>query len=478
MIVLSTPAHSPLSTPAKTMTNSRSHHNLLLWLALLSVSLSCVFGAKHPQIYREDNGDLHINPGDNQTVYIGDVDILAENAQLKVEIAALKSAGSGTATDAFFGDVTVSASSESMKNRMRSVRVIMGTLSLAGAWTAELCKATFPNLERVEGSFELDQRKYVTDVEFPSLVTIQGRLHLSSNDGLTNISFPNLESIATEFFVGSHSTLVGMKFPKLKMIGNLFITGNGLVDKVNFPELSTVGTVKISSNKFLTSIHLPKISTAVSVQIFSNSELRHINFLSLNSTTTFRVPPDVDSLFPNITFIDTYSADVVMSVDYKSAQQWMRSVQNIDGKLTLSGSWTTELCAETFKNLRKIGGNFVVYESQVVSISMPMLTTIAGSLLITEHYARPITSARFPALTAVHKNFEIRNNGNLASIAFPKLRSIAGDHFWLYGNALSNVDISTFPSLICLNDNNVRSSPYCSDCSSTLISDLNALPDC
>lgn len=66
------------------------HHNLLVCFAVALVTLSCAFGAERPQIYREDNGDLHINPGENQTVYIGDVDILAEIADQKAEIAHLK----------------------------------------------------------------------------------------------------------------------------------------------------------------------------------------------------------------------------------------------------------------------------------------------------------------------------------------------------------------------------------------------------
>lgn len=187
------------------------HHNLLLHLAVALMSLSGAFGVERPQIYREDNGDLHINPGDNQTVYIGGVDILAENAELKAEIQALKVGGAKyhCGGGRFANAVTAG-------NVLSGCTTIFGTLWLEDSWTAAF--GTFlENLTTITGDLKIEGVTSLTSVNgFPSLETVGGSLLITSNPSLTTATFPSLRGIGFHFQVRYNPSLEHISMPYLR----------------------------------------------------------------------------------------------------------------------------------------------------------------------------------------------------------------------------------------------------------------------
>lgn len=237
-----------------------SHHNWLVWFALVLVFLSCAFGAERPHIYREPNGDLHINPGDNQTVYIGGVDTVSRIEAQDAEIAHLHNL-----TDMLLDRVNnLSAVLESLQYELHIMRT--PPVPSERPTTSPTATPTYSSSERFKNDFHsdvdgCDLSKFsgikamdgnltiarchsMSDVESMSdLEIIRGNLRIHDNRGLQSLNgFSKLKSIGGYLHIMSNDNMqsIGGFEELLSVGGHITICGNGRLGSIpdKFYELS------------------------------------------------------------------------------------------------------------------------------------------------------------------------------------------------------------------------------------------------
>lgn len=182
---------------------SREYTSVLLLLvaAYVYAVIPCVFcDGNRPQIYRAENGTLHINSGVNETVLINGVDTVTRIQELEAELVDLKArANAGV----FRGDLA-------------SCFLPQGVVEVTGNVVVDECNRmtnvdSFSTLRTVGGNLFIQSNGELENVDgFSSLTLVLGDLHINGN-GMTNVDgFSSLTSVGGYLFINGHPNLANL----------------------------------------------------------------------------------------------------------------------------------------------------------------------------------------------------------------------------------------------------------------------------
>ncbi|HRG22253.1 MAG TPA: T9SS type A sorting domain-containing protein [Saprospiraceae bacterium] len=258
-----------------------------------------------------------------------------------------------------------------------------------------------PQLESVNGAFEIRGPDVQFYNHFTSLTHVQGKLHLYLPSLIKLQGFNELQH-AGDLSIGSCSSLQSIEgFRKLQRIsGFFFIENNNFLDSINgFENLKYCGgTMKIENNRQL--IHITEFTSLDTLGEFtlaSNDALPALNG------------------FHHLSFVSLIS--IIRCKDLKTVTGFENLIQS--GRIEFYDS----------RNIYKVDG-------------FERLKVIMGDLSIND---RIDTLPEFNSLERIEGYFYCNNTKLIKVPAFPKLESILGD--FTISNSFLITDLGLFPSL-------------------------------
>ena len=242
----------------------------------------------------------------------------------------------------------------------------------------------YPSLFLVIGSFFM----YLPTptVSAPNLVKVDAAIDASNNVTLTTLNLPALVTVGGNFRVNQCTSLASLTSTALQTVGGDFLFGQNPITALDFPALlSTGGTFSPNGMAGLLTLNIPLLA----------STGQHFSFGYGNAITTLYAPSLVTVghildgsgagvnlvtvLLPNL--ISTGN-DFRMENNPTLTSLTITNLQTV-GTNTTSGNLTCYNCSLTAFSapaLTAVWGDAVLACTTMVSISLPNLVTLPGSL--------------------------------------------------------------------------------------------------
>ncbi|KFZ17399.1 hypothetical protein V501_01741 [Pseudogymnoascus sp. VKM F-4519 (FW-2642)] len=234
---------------------------------------------------------------------------------------------------------------------------------------------------------------------------------------LTALSATSLGSISGTIKFTSLTTMSSLEFPSLSQVGAISWTTLNALQSLTF----TTGVTKAKSvfitDTALTSLDGINLATVDSFEITNNAYLRKIETQVGNISQALIINnngPNLELTFPNLIWAFNMTVRNVSSLS-------IPSLKVVNSTFGVYGSYMESVMAP---NLTKVGGDVAfVADSSLTNISMPLLETIGGGLLIANN-SKLLDITGFPALKSTAGAISI--SGNFTKAAFPALADVQG----------------------------------------------------
>lgn len=287
---------------------------------------------------------------------------------------------------------------------------------------------------------------YFGDVALAGIKQINGDLIADGAVNLTSITANDLGSITGTIKFTSLTTLNRLALPALTKVGAISWTTLNALQSLQFDaEVSKASSVFITDTA-LTTLDGINLATVGNFEITNNAYLRKIETQVGNISQALTINnngPNLELTFPNLIWAFNMTVRNVSSIS-------IPSLKSVNSTFGVYGSYMESVIAP---NLTKVGGDVAfVADSSLTNISMPLLETIGGALLIANNSALlditgfnslksaggavsisgNFTKAAFPALADVQGTFNAQTSGNFSCNDFNQLHNsqvVKGDVF-------------------------------------------------
>jgi len=314
-----------------------------------------------------------------------------------------------------------------LANYLVPALAVLGMVS--GASTNPACKQTKVTISSQSDADELNGCSTFTgDIEISAKVPsggialngieqLNGDLIANNAVKLTSLSATELGSISGTIKFTSLTTMSSLEFPKLSSVGAISWTTLNALQQLAF----TTGVTKAKSvfitDTALTTLDGINLATVDNFEITNNAYLREIETQVGNISQALIINnngPDLKLTFPNLIWAQNMTVRNVSSLS-------IPSLTKVKSTLGIYGSYMESVIAP---NLTSVGGDLAfVADSSLTNISMPLLKTIGGGLLIANN-TKLLDITGFPALESAGGAVSI--SGNFTKAAFPSLKDVKG----------------------------------------------------
>lgn len=252
------------------------------------------------------------------------------------------------------------------------------------------------------GNIEISA-KVSGSIALSGIQQINGDLIANNAVTLTALSAASLGSISGTIKFTSLTTMSSLEFPSLSSVGAISWTTLNALQQLTF----TTGVTKAKSvfitDTALTTLDGINLATVDSFEITNNAYLRTIETQVGNITEALIINnngPNLELTFPNLIWAFNMTVRNVSSLS-------IPSLTVVNSTFGVYGSYMEEVLAP---NLTKVGGDVAfVADSSLTNISMPLLQTIGGGLLIANNSAL-LDITGFPALKSTAGAISISGN--------------------------------------------------------------------
>jgi hypothetical protein len=296
------------------------------------------------------------------------------------------------------------------------------------------------------GNIEISKDVPSGGISLGGIQQINGDLIANKAVKLTALSATDLGSISGTIKFTSLTTMSSLEFPSLSQVGAISWTTLNALQSLTF----TTGVTKAKSvfitDTALTTLDGINLATVDSFEITNNAYLRKIETQVGNISQALIINnngPNLELTFPNLIWAFNMTVRNVSSLS-------IPSLKVVNSTFGVYGSYMESVIAP---NLTKVGGDVAfVADSSLTNISMPLLQTIGGGLLIANNsklmditgfknlksaagaisISGNFTKAAFPALEDVQGTFNAQTSGKFSCNDFNKLHDaqvVKGDVF-------------------------------------------------
>lgn len=309
----------------------------------------------------------------------------------------------------------------------------------------------------------LDDSVYVGDVvvanqldlELLAATTIlRGNLTIEA-PGMTAIDLSKLRCIAGDLIVAKSPDLVSLDLDALTKVGrNLLLINNSKLSDLSLPALTSVQALYIGSNGAL-ALSLPVLPSVANLELMGNTTLQPPSLPSLTTLTGHLLHTGAAPTTLSLNALTSIGADLRLytypiSGESMDLCSWPRSqltslslpgLKSIAGSLVLNCS--NALDTLTLENLETLGGNLLLKSSSLASLNVPKLITLA-ELLVRE--SASLTSITAPSLSSASKIY-IHRCEELVALDFTGLQTISGSASEITETGIDQCAKDWFPAL-------------------------------
>ncbi|OBT88863.1 hypothetical protein VE02_01908 [Pseudogymnoascus sp. 03VT05] len=313
-----------------------------------------------------------------------------------------------------------------LANYLVPALAVLGMVSAAPSNVCKQTKVTISSQSDADalGSCSTFTGNIVISADVPSgnialngIQQLNGDLIADKAIKLTALSATSLSSISGTIKFTSLTTMGSLEFPLLSQVGAISWTTLNALQSLTF----TAGVTKAKSvfitDTALTSLDGINLATVDSFEITNNAYLRKINTQVGNISQALIINnngPNLALTFPNLIWAFNMTVRNVSSLS-------IPSLKVVNSTFGVYGSYMDSVLAP---NLTKVGGDVAfVADSSLTNISMPLLQTIGGGLLIANN-SKLLDITGFPALKSAAGAISI--SGNFTKAAFPALADVQG----------------------------------------------------
>ncbi|OBT51270.1 hypothetical protein VE04_09184 [Pseudogymnoascus sp. 24MN13] len=257
--------------------------------------------------------------------------------------------------------------------------------------------------------------------------TFTGNIQISKDVPSGGIALNGIQQLNGDLIANQAVKLTALSATSLGSIsGTIKFTSLTTMSSLEFPSLSqaltfTTGVTKAKSvfitDTALTSLDGINLATVDSFEITNNAYLRKIETQVGNISQALIINnngPNLELTFPNLIWAFNMTVRNVSSLS-------IPSLKVVNSTFGVYGSYMESVMAP---NLTKVGGDVAfVADSSLTNISMPLLETIGGGLLIANN-SKLLDITGFPALKSAAGAISI--SGNFTKAAFPALADVQG----------------------------------------------------
>lgn len=300
--------------------------------------------------------------------------------------------------------VAIAAPNPICKQKTVTIENLSDAAALAGA-----CKVFTGNIEI--------SPKVVREIAFEGLQEITGDLIAHGAVNMTSLSSNSLRSIGGTMKLTSLTIMNNLAFPSLTSVGAISWTTLNALQRLTF----TTGITKADSifitDTALVSLDGINLAQVGNFEITNNAYLRSISTQVGNITKALTINNNGQNLeleFPNLIWAYNMTVRNVSSIS-------IPSLKHVNSTFGVYGSYMQGVSAP---NLTQVEGDVAfVADSSLTNISMPLLESIGGGLLIANNSAL-LNITGFPSLKRAGGAISI--SGNFTSAEFPSLEDVQG----------------------------------------------------
>lgn len=229
--------------------------------------------------------------------------------------------------------------------------------------------------KKITGSIEIS-KDVVGAIALDGIEEITGDLIAVSAVKMTGLSGTDLASIGGTMRLTSLTIMSNLGFPELVEVGALQWTTLNALQQLGFAKsLSTASTVFITDTA-LTSLEGINLDQVGNFEITNNAFLRKISTQVANISQSLTINnngPNLNLEFPNLIWANNMTIRNVSNF----------SIPSLESVKTTFGVYGSYMEGVFAPNLTSVGGDVAfVADSSLTNISMPLLKTIGGGLLI------------------------------------------------------------------------------------------------
>ncbi|KFZ11181.1 hypothetical protein V502_07699 [Pseudogymnoascus sp. VKM F-4520 (FW-2644)] len=267
------------------------------------------------------------------------------------------------------------------------------------------------------GNIEISAKVPSGGIALNGIQQINGDLIANNAVLLTSLSATSLGSVSGTIKFTSLTTMSSLEFPSLSQVGAISWTTLNALQQLTFTAGLTKAKSVFITDTALTTLEGINLATVDSFEITNNAYLREIETQVGNISQALIINnngPNLKLTFPNLIWAFNMTVRNVSSLS-------IPSLKVVNSTFGVYGSYMESVLAP---NLTKVGGDVAfVADSSLTNISMPLLQTIGGGLLIANN-TKLLDITGFPALKSTAGAISI--SGNFTKAAFPSLEDVQG----------------------------------------------------
>lgn len=242
-------------------------------------------------------------------------------------------------------------------------------------------------------------------VAFDGLGEVKGDFIAENNGALTGLSSTTLNSITGAFQLSNLTGLSNLAFTSLNTVGSIKWTALTALDTLNFgtPGVSKADSVVVSDT-FLSSLDGIDVTSLEDLDINNNHRLTtwDSSLTNLSNTMNFLANgAQMSVTFNKLTWIANMTINNL--TDFA-----VPALQVVNGSMSFGSNMFTSFSAPNLTSTKSGSINFVG-NNNLENITFPMLTSIAGGLLIANNTALDSIDG-FPKLKTLGGDVKLRGN--------------------------------------------------------------------
>lgn len=226
------------------------------------------------------------------------------------------------------------------------------------------------------GNIEISAKVPSGGIALNGIQQINGDLIANNAVKLTALSATELGSVSGTIKFTSLTTMSSLQFPSLSQVGAISWTTLNALQQLTFTTGLTKAKSVFITDTALTTLDGINLATVDNFEITNNAYLREIDTQVGNISQALIINnngPNLKLTFPNLIWAFNMTVRNVSSLS-------IPSLKAVNSTFGVYGSYMESVIAP---NLTKVGGDVAfVADSSLTNISMPLLETIGGGLLI------------------------------------------------------------------------------------------------
>jgi hypothetical protein len=329
------------------------------------------------------------------------------------------------------GDLVINAPGVVHLTGASPLRTIGGSLVVRDQ--SSLVELSLPALTRVDRDI-LVAGTGLTTLSFPALTTVTGQvavgayplLAIGLNASLTSIDLPALTtagSIDVGDSVNDQGVLASLNLPVLtSLTGDLLVHDAPLLTAASFPKLTLVGGVaSLARLAALTTISLPLLNSTSELDASYCTSLTSLSMPALTLIDAdLKVTGDTVLGSASFPLLGTVGGQLLVTTNDAFTSLTAPVLTSVGSDLVLGPSLVGVTVA--LPQLATVGGNLSVFDLNLPTFSLPLVTAVGGSVAFT---ANPgLVSLSLPLLAHINGALDITGNPVLASFALPVLATL------------------------------------------------------